>query len=103
MVVWGVLKSIAGFPGGSAVKNPPSNAGDTGSIPGSERSPAEGGKWQPTPVLLPGEFYEQRSQAGYSPWDGKELDTTVQLAWRIPGTGQPGGLPSMGSHTVGHD
>ena len=25
------------------------------------------------------------------------------LAWRIPGTGRPGGLPSMGSHRVGHD
>ena len=25
------------------------------------------------------------------------------LAWRIPATGEPGGLPSMGSHTVGHD
>ena len=25
------------------------------------------------------------------------------LAWRIPGTGQPGGLPSMGSHRVGSD
>ena len=25
------------------------------------------------------------------------------LAWRIPATGQPGGLPSMGSHRVGHD
>ena len=25
------------------------------------------------------------------------------LAWRIPGTGEPGGLPSMGSHTVRHD
>ena len=24
------------------------------------------------------------------------------LAWRIPGTGEPGGLPSMGSHRVGH-
>ena len=24
------------------------------------------------------------------------------LAWRIPGTGEPGGLPSMGSHGVGH-
>ena len=24
-------------------------------------------------------------------------------AWRIPGTGKPGGLPSMGSHRVGHD
>ena len=25
------------------------------------------------------------------------------LAWRIPGTEKPGGLPSMGSHRVGHD
>ena len=25
------------------------------------------------------------------------------LAWRMPGTGEPGGLPSMGSHRVGHD
>ena len=25
------------------------------------------------------------------------------LAWRIPGTGEPGGVPSMGSHRVRHD
>ena len=25
------------------------------------------------------------------------------LAWRVPGTAGPGGLPSMGSHRVGHD
>ena len=25
------------------------------------------------------------------------------FAWRIPGTGEPGGLPSMGLHKVGHD
>ena len=25
------------------------------------------------------------------------------LAWRIPGMGEPGGLPSMGSHRDGHD
>ena len=25
------------------------------------------------------------------------------LAWRVPGTGEPGGLPSMGSHRVRHD
>ena len=29
-------------------------------------------------------------------------DSSV-LAWRIPGTGEPGGLPFMGSHRVGHD
>ena len=28
---------------------------------------------------------------------------TSALAWRIPGTAEPGGLPSMGSHRVGHD
>ena len=33
--------SSKGFPGGSAVKNPPGNAGDMGSIPGSGRSPQE--------------------------------------------------------------
>ena len=34
----------------------------------------------------------------------KEMAThSIVLAWRIPGTGEPGGLPSMGSHRVGHD
>ena len=33
----------------------------------------------------------------------KEMAThSSVLAWRIPGTGEPGGLPSMGSHRVGH-
>ena len=34
----------------------------------------------------------------------KEMATHFSvLAWRIPGTGEPGGLPSVGSHRVGHD
>ena len=34
----------------------------------------------------------------------KEMAThSSVLAWRIPGTGEPGGLLSVGSHTVGHD
>ena len=34
----------------------------------------------------------------------KEMAThSSVLAWRISGTGEPGGLPSMGSHRVGHD
>jgi len=34
----------------------------------------------------------------------KEMAThSSVLAWRIPGTGEPGELPSMGSHRVGHD
>ena len=77
-------------------------------------------KWQPTPVLLPGESYGRQSLVGYSPWGRKSLtglsDFTFTfhfhalekemathssvLAWRIPGMGEPGGLPSMGSHRV---
>ena len=34
----------------------------------------------------------------------KEMAThSSVLAWRIPGTGEPGGLPSVGSHRIGHD
>ena len=34
----------------------------------------------------------------------KEMAThSSVLAWRIPGTGEPAGLPSMGSHRVGQD
>ena len=60
---------------------------------------------------------------GCSPWGGTESDTLSDftltfpfhalekemathssvLAWRIPGMVEPGGLPSMGSHRVGHD
>ena len=39
-------------------------------------------KWQPTPVTLPGEFHEQRSLAGYSPWGCKESGVTEQLSLR---------------------
>ena len=80
-------------------------------------------RWHPTPVLLPGKFHEQRSLVDCSPWGHEESDTTEQLhltfhfhalekemgthssvlAWRIPGTAEPGGLLSMGSHRVGHD
>ena len=61
----------------------------------------------------------QRSLVGYSPWDREESNTTERLhfhtlekemvthssvlAWRIPGTAEPGGLLSMGSHRVRHD
>ena len=75
----------------------------------------------PTPVLLPGKSHGRRSQVGCSPWGHEKSDMTEWLhfhfslscigegngnsvlAWRSPGTGEPGGLPSMGSHRVGHD
>ena len=80
-------------------------------------------QWHPTPVLLPGKSHGRRSLVGCSPWGHqsrtrlnnftftfhfhaleKEMAThSSVLAWRIPGTGKPGGLPSMGSHRVGHD
>ena len=70
---------ISIFHGGSEVKASASNAGDLGSIPGSD--PWVGKilwrrKWQPTPVFLPGESDGQRSLVGYSPQGRKELDTT---------------------------
>ena len=50
--------------------------GDTGSIPGSERSPRE---------------------------KGTAAHSCILLAWRIPWTEEPGGLQSLGSQRVGHD
>ena len=63
------------FPGGSEGKESACNAGDLSSITGSERSPGEE-KWQPTPVLSPGESHGGRSLVGYSPWGRKESDMT---------------------------
>ena len=76
-------------------------------------------QWHPTPVLLPGKSHGRRRLVGCSPWGPQESDTTERLhfhalekemathssvlAWRIPGTGEPDGLPSMGSHRVGYD
>ena len=35
--------------------------------------------WQSTLVFLPGKFQGERSLAGYSPWGGKQLDTTEAI------------------------
>ena len=64
-----------GFPGGSVVKNPPANAGDAGSVPGSGRSPG-GGHGNPFHGILLGKSRGQRSLVGYRPWGCKESDTT---------------------------
>ena len=80
-------------------------------------------QWQPTPVLLPGNPMDRGAwkAAVHGVAEGrtrlsdftftfhfhaleKEMAThSSVLAWRIPGTGEPGGLPSMGSHRVRHD
>ena len=79
-------------------------------------------RWHPTSVLLPGKSHGLRSLVGCSSWGRQESDTTSLslslftsmhwrrkwphysvLDWRIPGTGESGGLLSIGSHRVGHD
>ena len=78
-------------------------------------------QWHLTPVLLPGKSHGRRSLVGCSPWGRWGSGTTERLhfhfpalekemathsnvlAWRIPGMGEPGGLPSVGSHRVWHD
>ena len=80
-------------------------------------------QWHPTPVLLPGKSHGRRSLEGCSPWGREELNTTERLHFHFslsctgegngnplqcsclenPRDGEPGGLPSMGSHRVGHD
>ena len=80
-------------------------------------------QWHPTPVLLPGKSHGQRSLVGCSPWGREESDTTERPHFHFslactgegngnplqcsclenPRDGEPGGLPSMGSHRVGHD
>ena len=79
-------------------------------------------QWHPTPVPLPGKSHGWRSLVGCSPWGREESDMTEWLhfhfslscigegngnplqclAWRIPRTAEPDGLPSMGSHRVRH-
>ena len=76
-----------------------------------------------TPVLFPGKSHGWRSLVDCSPWGREESDMTSNftftfhfhalekevathpsvLAWRITGMAKPGGLPSMGSHRVGHN
>ena len=63
-----------GFPGGSDGKEFACNAGDMDLIPGSGKSPGEGGN--PLPVFLSRESHGQRSLAGYSPWGRKESNMT---------------------------
>ena len=104
------------------VKNPPANAGDVGSIPGSGRSPGEGNgnPFQCSCLKNPmdrGALQATvhgiaKSQTPLSDFTftfhfhslEKEMAThSSVLAWRIPGTEEPGRRPSMGSRRVGHD
>ena len=44
-----------------------------------------------------------RSMGQEDPLEKEMATHSSVLAWRIPGTAEPGGLPSMGLHRVGHD
>ena len=81
-------------------------------IPGSGRSAGEriGYPLQYSWVSLVAQLVKNpsamwESWVRYLGWEDhleKATHSSV-LAWRIPGMGEPGGLPSMGSHRVGHD
>ena len=116
------VSHLLGFPHGSVGKESGCNAGDTCSIPGSGRSteegigyplqysclenPLDGGAWKAAVHGV------AKSRAQLSDFTftfhfhalEKEMAThSSVLAWRIPGMGEPGGLPSMGLHRIGHD
>ena len=62
-------------------------------------------KWQPTPVLLPGEFHGQRSLVGCSPWGLKRVQTQLSHrsylhcgAW----ASHCGGFSCCGAQSLGH-
>ena len=75
------LVLYSGFPGGSVVKNPPTNAGDTrdvGSIPESGRSPG-GGNGDPLQSSCLENSMDRRAwSVGYRPWGHKGSDTSEQ-------------------------
>ena len=111
---------ILWLPGGSDGKASAYNARDLGSVPGSGRSSGEGNV-NPLQYSCLEKSHGQRSLEGCSPWGRwgsdptewlhfhfhaleKEMAThSSVLAWRIPGMGEPSGLPSLGSHRVEHD
>ena len=78
LAIWVSLDWL-GFPGGSVGKESAYNAGDLSLIPGLGRSPG-GGHSNPLQYACLENPHGQRSLAGYSPWDHKELDRTERLS-----------------------
>ena len=75
---------VEGFPGGSAVKNPPANAGDAGSAPWSERSPGEGNGNPLENSCLENPMDRGRHPDGYSPWGRRRVGHNL-VTKQLPG------------------
>ena len=73
MNIWWATRNL-GFPGDSVAKNPPANAGDTGSILGLGRSPGEGNAGNPLQYSCLGNPKDRGAWRGH-----KESDMTLQL------------------------
>ena len=75
---------LRGVPGGSDDKESTCQCRRLGFNPWIRKIPRRR-EWPPTRVFLPGESHGQRSLEGYSPWSGKESDTTGRLThtWLI--------------------
>ena len=72
-----------GLPRWHTDKESTCKAGNTGSIPGSGRSPGEGNEWQPTPVFLPGKSYRLKSLAGHSLCNHKRVGHNLATKQQI--------------------
>ena len=75
----GIQSHTKGFPCNSDGKESACNVGGPMVHPWVGKIPWKRA-WLPTPVFLPGKYHGQRSLAGYSPWDHKELDMTERLS-----------------------
>ena len=65
-------------------------------------NPVDRGAWRAA-VHRVAQSQTQLKQLSMHALEKKMATHSSILAWRIPGTEEPGGLPSMGSHRVGHD
>ena len=67
-------------------------------------NPMDGGAWWAAVHGVAMSWARLSDFTFYFPALEKEMEThSSVLVWRIPGTGETGGLPSMGLHRVGHD
>ena len=114
LLLWDLLRTLVGFPGSSAGKEPACNTGDPGSIPGSGSSPGEGTGYplQYFGASLMAEMVKNlpamretwvRSLGWENPLEEGRATHSSILACRIPHGEEPGRLQSTGSQSVRHN